>query len=324
MGDIMRRFVTTCSLVVALGTGCANLAITPADPVAQANAALAEEIARSRAARGEAGSGQELKEAPPPTIPSLLAEGDRQVLTGDSAGALWSYLKAHELDLGDPAPLLRIASLHLPREPERSSAIFEHLAAQEPASAGPKTGLGLAHVARGDYAAAEMTLRQALDIDQDYPAALNALGLVLEQRNAHDEARQRFERAAELQPRSYVPLNNLGVSYLATHDDVRAQNVLRRASLLEHRDPAVFNNLGVAYGRTGKFKEALEAFRKGGPEHVALNNLGFVHFERGELGDAIEAYEKALLVAPLDDRLPILRNLDVALDQKKKKRRGRR
>lgn len=309
--------------VVMSSSGCALFSARSLDPTAQANAALAEEIARSRAARTAADSGQELAEAPPPTVQSLIAEGNDKLVSGDPGRALWSYLKAHDLDRSDPAPLLRIASLHLPKEPERSFAIFEEMAAREASSPGPKTGLGLAFVAQGDYAAAEMALRQALDLDPDYPAALNALGLVLEQRNEHEEARQRFERAAELQPRSYVPLNNLGVSYLATHDDVRAQVVLRKASLLEHRDPAVFNNLGVALGRTGKFDAALEAFRKGGPEHAALNNLGFVHLERDEVGLAIAAYEKALLAAPLDQRLPILRNLEIANARKKAKKRRR-
>jgi Flp pilus assembly protein TadD len=263
--------------------------------------------------RAAAGSGTELSEAPEATLPSLLARGDALLTAGDPSRALITYLKAHDLDLGHPAPLLRIASLHLPREPDRSVAIFQELASREPAAPGPKTGLGLARVAQGDYAAAEILLRQALDVEPDYPAALNALGLVLEQRNAHEEARQRFTRAAELQPLSYVPLNNLGVSYLTNHDDHRAEEALRRASLLEHRDPVVFNNLGIALGRIGRFEDALEAFRRAGPEHAAWNNLGFVHYERREVGAAIEAYEKALLASPIDDRLEILRNLDLAI-----------
>ena len=86
--------------------------------------------------------------------------------------------------------------------------------------------------------------------------------------------------------------------------------------LIERRDPAVFNNLGVALGRLDRFDEALQAFRRAGPEHVALNNLAFVQRERGLVFEAIESYEKALLAAPPDDRLEILRNLDLATKER--------
>jgi Flp pilus assembly protein TadD len=146
-------------------------------------------------------------------------------------------------------------------------------------------------------------------LDPDFPAARNALGIVLEQREAHEEARKHFERAIALQPSSYEPLNNLGASYLATRDNGRALDVLQRAALVETRDPAVFNNMGVALGRLGRYDEALEAFRRAGPEHAAWNNMGWVRCEQGHYKAAISAYERALLAARGEQRLEILRNL---------------
>jgi Flp pilus assembly protein TadD len=295
--------------VAALASsGCAGFGAGKSDPASEVQAEILEQMVRDREAR-ERLHAEPFEDLPPPTVLSRLEEGDRLRDAGEAPRALWIYLKAHELDPSDPRPLLRIAGLHLGPEPERAVAIFSRLAEQNDGSAAPLTGLGLARVAQGDAAAAEVALRKALDLDPDFPAACNALGIVLEQRAAHDEAREHFEHAIALQPNAYEPLNNLGVSYLATRDNARALDAFQKAAFLEHRDPAVFNNMGVALARLGRYDDALEAFLRGGPEHAAWNNLGWVRHQEGHYAAAISAYERALLVAHGEERLEILRNL---------------
>lgn len=305
--DLLRAVAALIAVALS-NVGCATSGLGQSDPGSEVQAEILKQIVREQEARREL-QGAPFEEPPPETVASYLNEGDRLRESDDAARALWVYLKAHELDSSDPRPLLRIAGLHLGAEPERALAIFSHLARRNDGSAAPLTGLGLAHVAQGDGAAAEKVLRRAVDLNPDFPAARNALGIVLEQRGAHDEARKHFVRAIALQPSSYEPLNNLGASYLATRDNARALRALQRAALLEARDPAVFNNMGVALGRLGRFDEALEAFRRAGPEHAAWNNFGWVRYERGHYKAAISAYERALLVARGEQRLQILRGL---------------
>jgi Flp pilus assembly protein TadD len=300
--------VATLIAVALASLGCATAGVGQSDPGSEVQAEILKQMVREQEARKEL-RGATFETPPPPTVASYLSEGDGLRRAGDAPRALWVYLKAHELDRSDPRPLLRIAGLHLGAEPERAVAIFSHLAQRNDGSAAPLTGLGIARVAQGNGAAAEAALRRALEIDPDFPAACNALGIVLEQRGAHDEAREHFEHAIALQPSSYEPLNNLGASYLATHDNARALDVLQRAALLEARDPAVFNNMGIALGRLGRYDEALEAFLRAGPEHAAQNNLGWVRYEQRHYAAAIAAYERALLAARGEERLKILENL---------------
>jgi Flp pilus assembly protein TadD len=304
----LRRVVATLIAVALASLGCASSGLGQSDPAGEVQAEILKQMVQEQEARREL-RGESFEEPPPQTVESYLSEGDHLRDAGDAASALWVYLQAHELDRSDPLPLLRIAGLHLGAEPERAVAIFSHLAEQDDGSAAPLTGLGLAHVAQGDSANAEKVLRRAVDLDPAFPAARNALGIVLEQRAAHDEARDHFVCAIALQPSSYEPLNNLGVSYLATRDNARALHALERAALLETRDPAVFNNMGLALGRLGRYEEALEAFRRAGPDHAAWNNLAWVRREQGHYSAAISAYERALLVARGEQRLPVLRNL---------------
>ena len=304
----LRRVVAAFIAVALASLGCATPGIGKSDPASEVQAEILKQIVREQKARRDL-QGTRFEEPPPQTVASYLNEGDSLRDAGDAARSLWIYLKAHELDRSDPRPLLRIAGLHLGAEPERAVAIFSHLARQNDGSAAPLTGLGLAYVAQGDGAAAERVLRRAIDLDPDFPAARNALGIVLEQRAAHDEARDHFARAIALQPSSYEPLNNLGASYLATRDNARALQALERAALLEARDPAVFNNMGIALGRLGRYDDALEAFLHAGPKYAAWNNLGWVRYEQGHYSAAVSAYERALLVARGEQRLQILRNL---------------
>jgi tetratricopeptide (TPR) repeat protein len=60
-----------------------------------------------------------------------------------------------------------------------------------------------------------------------------------------------------------------------------------------------WNNLGVAYERTGKYNEAIEAYKTAlqntfyrNPEK-ALNNLGRVYYRMRRYDDSIDAYKEA-------------------------------
>jgi Flp pilus assembly protein TadD len=246
-----------------------------------------------------------------PTVAEKLQEGDGYRASGETGRAMWCYLQAHNLDLKDPKPVTRIASLHLAKDPDRAERLFLELAQKHPESAPAHTGLGLARLSKGDLAQAGASLGRAVELDPKSVVALAALGVVNDRLKKHDEAQAHYRRALQVQPKDYETLNNLGVSCLLTGDHAAAVSALRRAAALEPRDPAVHNNLGMALAGLERYGEALEAFRRGGSEQGALNNLAYAYYLNGRFEDAIAHYERALL-AQGDNKVTILRNLRLA------------
>lgn len=263
------------------------------DADAKANVELLREMRQDQEARQSAI--EPIAENPAPTFEGRLLEGDTLRDSGEAGRALWTYLQAARLAPENPTPVMRIASLHLSGDPERSAEIFRALLKRYPKSPDAYTGLGLALLAQDNRSGAEEMLRFAVEKDPRHAAALNALGVILDQTGRHAEARSFLDEAFGVQPRNYVPLNNLGRSYLATGQLAAAQAVLERAAQLEARDPAVWNNLGIALGRLGRDQAALEAFRRAGSEQAALNNLGYAAFLSADYDRALHWYERALL-----------------------------
>jgi Flp pilus assembly protein TadD len=308
----MSRLNHPVGLAAALGllllqTGCASLPFGGSekfDGASQAKLIRQQQEMRAAADANTAAS-------KPIALGERLHQGDVLRSGGDYAGAMWHYLRAHEQNPQDSAPIARMASLHLLSEPGQAESMFRKLVGEHPENGAAHTGLGLALIQRQDWTAARETLTQAVALSPHSAAAYSALGVCLDRMGEHDGARAAYRSATTLHPRYYEALNNLGVSYLTTEEFDAAAETLRRASQQQDRDPAVFNNLGLALGRLGRYDEALAAFRKGGAEQAARNNLGFVHYLNGSYDRAIEEYERALLVDG-DQRLLVLRNLRAA------------
>ena len=246
-----------------------------------------------------------------PTVTEKLREGDGYRASGETGRAMWNYLQAHNLDRDDPAPLERIASLHLKKDPDRAEALFLELAEKHPESAPAHAGLGLAKLSKGDLPQAGASLRRASELDPDYVVALSALGVVYDRLGMHQRAQKYYRQALAVQPRDYESLNNLGVSCMLSGDHAAAADAFREAAVLEPMDLAVQNNLGMALAGMKQYDEALEAFRKGGDEQGALNNLAYSYYLNGEFAEAIAHYERAL-VENGDGKVTILQNLRLA------------
>lgn len=251
-------------------------------------------------------------EAEPRSVKEYLRKGDALHGDGADAAAMWNYLQAHELDPSDPAPAVRIASLHLMVDAARAESMFRELIETHPDSGAAQTGMALVRMEQLDWQAAREALVRAVALDPRSAVAYSALGACLDRLGQQEEAQAAYAHAALLQPRFYEALNNLGVSYITSGRFEDAVEVLRRAARLETRDPAVWNNLGLALGRLGRYDAALEAFRRAGSEQAARNNLGYVSYLNGDYPRARAEYEQALL-ATGDQRPHVLRNLRVAM-----------
>jgi superkiller protein 3 len=127
------------------------------------------------------------------------------------------------------------------------------------------------------------------------------------------EALEHTRRARELSPRDATIANGLGVAHMVMGHWTEAESAFRDAIRLDSRISAYYNNLGLALGRQERYEEALASFQKFGSEQAAQNNLGYVYYLNRRYDDAIAHYERALL-APGDQKVLILQNLNDALD----------
>jgi tetratricopeptide (TPR) repeat protein len=119
--------------------------------------------------------------------------------------------------------------------------------------------LGLAHQRCGDLAAAEQRLKQAIAADASAACFHAALGNVLQDRGALDEAIKAYRRALRLQPALAEAHNDLGTAYFARGDSARAAESYRSATALAPLHAVAWANLSAVCRKLGLPREARQA-----------------------------------------------------------------
>ena len=134
--------------------------------------------------------------------------------------------------------------------------------------------LGIAQMQSGDPAAAEISLKRALRLNDENAEAHLALGALYLGGGRGDLARPRFERAISLKPSLVEARFNLGTLYLKAGSRRLAIAQFRAALRIEPGHGGVHHNLALALflegDRTGARKHAREAGRHGSPLHPRM------------------------------------------------------
>jgi tetratricopeptide (TPR) repeat protein len=181
--------------------------------------------------------------------------------------------------------------------------------------------IGLLHIDRGDYYAAQILFDQAYAIAKNdrslKSTTLNNLGLVNLNQGRYNQALKYSQRAKKFNrstKRSPNILSNIASVFLGKGHFKKAKSSLRHALTIEqkylpslHFDLAnLYDNLAVIEMRMGEYKESfnllekcLNIYRQSLPSNHylmahGLNNLGMVHSHLGEFDRAREYYEQAL------------------------------
>jgi len=134
-------------------------------------------------------------------------------------------------------------------------------------------------------------------------------------------ARTEFENALRLDDTLTAARYQLGVVLLASSDPAGAEAALLRVTQQEPRWAAAHTALGLAYHAGGKFKEAIDAYRKA--SEIEPNNatpvagLGLARVMKGEK-DGLKDIERAVKLDP-NSAAPHL-NLAIYYSQSKNKR----
>ena len=134
--------------------------------------------------------------------------------------------------------------------------------------------LGIAQMQSGDAAAAEVSLKRALRLNDENAEAHLALGALYMGEGRGDLARPRFERAVSLKPALAEARFNLGTLYLKAGLRRLAAAQFRAALRLEPGHGGVHHNLALALylegDRAGARRHAREAKKFGSPLHPRL------------------------------------------------------
>jgi tetratricopeptide (TPR) repeat protein len=171
---------------------------------------------------------------------------------------------------------------------------------------------GRAEEKNQDYASAESSYRQVLDLSPHNWHALNGLGVVLKRQGRFDEAKEHYQAALAIFPGASVVWNNLGALYKSMGDSGRGNSGLTDESrkfyqmaeteyrkVLGHvpRDAGANNNLGNLYkarmqpdSAAAYYELALES----NPELAqAHNNLADLYRQKRQYQKAISHYKTA-------------------------------
>lgn len=110
-----------------------------------------------------------------------------------------------------------------------------------------------------------------------------------------------FQKALELNPKDKEIHQALGVIYLTKLEDYpKAIKHFKEALDLDNNFSEASNNLGNAYAKTGKYTEAIEAYKTAisNPQYknaaMALNNLGMVYYRLSRYDEALDAFKDAI------------------------------
>jgi arylsulfatase A-like enzyme/tetratricopeptide (TPR) repeat protein len=113
----------------------------------------------------------------------------------------------------DPDALIVLGNAYLLAGRRREAiATFTHLLAIDPVNAVAHENIGAAQIGARDYAAAERSLRRAIELDSRRAGAETALGVVLAQTGRRDAAIDAWKRALAIDPSELNALFNITIN----------------------------------------------------------------------------------------------------------------
>ncbi|MCX5969861.1 MAG: tetratricopeptide repeat protein [Cyanobacteria bacterium] len=191
---------------------------------------------------------------------------------GDLAGAAVAFTKALEQappsDPGNASlaaeTCSNLAQLELDAHQLQAAQQWsERALALDPQNAQVQFTKGNVLNALGEYELAASALRLALELQSDFPEALNNLGNILLNLRRHSESIATFERAISQRTDYAEALANLANAQReASYPDL-AEQALLEAIRIKPEFAAAHSNLGNAYFDQGKVDLALESYHRG-------------------------------------------------------------
>jgi len=182
---------------------------------------------------------------------------------------------------------------------------------------------GLDHLRRKEYDQAIASFREALQVQAEYPDALDNLGKALEATGKDAEAIAEFDKAIKIAPDNAAAHADKGMALFheGKYEEAAASY---RLAIEHHKDfSEAQNGLGASLLHLGKNDEAIAAFRSSvtsNPQNAdALGNLGAALLSENKAEEALPFLRRARSLRP--DSPDVLENYAAALDQRDRRRK---
>ena len=108
----------------------------------------------------------------------------------------------------------------------------------------------------GEFRKAEQAFQTAIDLEPEYPYALNGLGLCAEADGRRDEAMAFFERSVAADHDLTEPQQHLVRLRAVSNTSASTVQEWQDTAPKSPEDPTTLMNLGITYGNEGRFEEA--------------------------------------------------------------------
>ncbi len=258
LGSPRNRFAAVAAVLSALVlSSCSN------DPIVSSVRPTKEDMA-----------GQP-QPAPAGSIPALMRTGEAMRQAGDLNNALGYFRRAHQIDLFDPAPLVKIGvTLNDLGQYNEAVDVFNDALALDHNNTEALRGLGTALIGLNQPALAMENLNAALAIEPDY-RTYNALGVATDHLGDHQAAQRHYNEGLRIFPNNLTLLNNLGLSQILSGDLNAAIDTLVTAAQLPGSGPRQRQNLALAYGLSGRDQEAARILRLDLDNQAIQSNLAY-------------------------------------------------
>ncbi len=155
---------------------------------------------------------------------------------------------------------------------------------------------------QGDFNAAIAAYQKAIRLRPTFSVAHYNLGLSLQKKGDFKQSIISYQKAIKLQPKYPEAFLNLGISQKKNNDLTSAIASYQEAIKLNPHCLEAYFNLGNALQAKGEFNAAIVSYhqliRLKSNHHQGLVNLGNALHETGRLTDAIATYRNALKVKP--------------------------
>ncbi|MCL1144553.1 tetratricopeptide repeat protein [Shewanella marinintestina] len=249
-----------------------------------------------------------------------LLKASNEEQSGNLEKALYAYIQALDFNALNAETFYQIGRIHMIRgNPEIAYKAYNEALILDPNLMMAHADLGVISLDKRQYREARSHLENAIELDQqrlalvessetmgkflipnrESPARVyNAIAILEDVENNHQQARDYFKLILELEPHSSILITNLGYSYYLTGELTMAEKYLRKAIQEDANFDRAWTNLGLVYVRKGLYKRALATFEQTMSPADALNDLGYFLMLEGKYEQAIDLFQRAIDTSP--------------------------
>lgn len=255
------------------------------------------------------------KKENPSEVEKLFMAAEKAKEKGDYGKALACLEKVKEMNPRSARALQTMGEVfELRDEWDKAETLYREAVETNPRYIKAHQALSEFYEKKGDTDKALQALEAAVEISPNNPDRQTRLGEIYMEKGDVDKAEEAFKIAVKHDPHSPERRTAIGEAYLKGGQEDRAADAFKQSIDLK-QDTNVYNRLGIALRKKGKFKEAIQEYKKAikvdPSDEVLYYNIGRAYMQDKNFNSARKAFKKALSVDPnFEDAQRMLEKLD--------------